>query len=74
MNTTVEKWFALSIVLTAPLLYVIAILIINIAYPAIEGSLGAVDAEILLVIASHSMGSACFEAQIYKLFDLGRYI
>ncbi|CAH0208349.1 MFS transporter [Chryseobacterium sp. Bi04] len=60
MKTTVNKWFALIIVLTAPLLYVIDIFIINIAIPTIKTSLHATDGEIQLVIASYLLGSACF--------------
>ncbi|PUV24044.1 MFS transporter [Sphingobacterium athyrii] len=57
---TVNKWFALCVVLTAPLLYVIDIFIINIAIPTIKTSLNASDGEIQLVIASYLLGSACF--------------
>ncbi|WP_293943974.1 MULTISPECIES: MFS transporter [unclassified Sphingobacterium] len=57
---TVNKWFALCVVLTAPLLYVIDIFIINIAIPTIKTNLHASDGEIQLVIASYLLGSACF--------------
>lgn len=57
---TVDKWFALCVVLTAPLLYVIDIFIINIAIPTIKTSLNASAGEIQLVIASYLLGSACF--------------
>ncbi|WP_077433884.1 MFS transporter [Sphingobacterium sp. CZ-UAM] len=57
---TVNKWFALCVVLTAPLLYVIDIFIINIAIPTIKTNLQATDGEIQLVIASYLLGSACF--------------
>lgn len=60
MKTTVNKWFALAIVLTAPLLYVIDIFIINIAIPTIKKELHASDGEIQLVIAAYLLGSACF--------------
>ncbi|WP_343559988.1 MFS transporter [Sphingobacterium sp.] len=60
MKTTVNKWLALLIVLTAPLLYVIDIFIINIAIPTIKTNLHASDGEIQLVIASYLLGSACF--------------
>lgn len=60
MGTTIHKWYALLIVLTAPLLYVIDIFIINIAIPTIKGSLHASNGEIQLVIASYLLGSACF--------------
>ncbi|GEM_PF-2388283 len=38
---TVNKWFALCVVLTAPLLYGIDIFIINIAIPTIKRNLPA---------------------------------
>ena len=57
---TVNKWLALCVVLTAPLLYVIDIFIINIAIPTIKTNLYASDGEIQLVIASYLLGSACF--------------
>ncbi len=60
MNATVNKWSALLVVLTAPLLYVIDIFIINIAIPTIKTNLNASDGEIQLVIASYLLGSACF--------------
>lgn len=60
MNLTTNKWFALAIVLTAPLLYVIDIFIINMAIPTIKISLNASDGEIQLVVASYLIGSACF--------------
>lgn len=60
MKATINKWFALFVVLTAPLLYVIDIFIINIAIPTIKSNLHASDGEIQLVIASYLLGSACF--------------
>ena len=60
MTTTINKWFALTIVLTAPLLYVIDIFIINITIPTIQQSLNATDSEIQLVISSYLLGSASF--------------
>ena len=60
MTTTINKWYALLIVLTAPLLYVIDIFIINIAIPTIKTSLNASNGEIQLVIAAYLLGSACF--------------
>lgn len=60
MKTTVNKWLALAIVLTAPLLYVIDIFIINIAIPTIKQDLRANDGEVQLVIAAYLLGSACF--------------
>ncbi|MFB6456747.1 MFS transporter [Chitinophaga sp. Hz27] len=58
--TTINKWYALLIILTAPLLYVIDIFIINIAIPTIKSSLHATDGEVQLVIAAYLLGSACF--------------
>ncbi|RBL92044.1 MFS transporter [Chitinophaga flava] len=59
-SSTINKWYALLIVLTAPLLYVIDIFIINIAIPTIKSSLHATDGEVQLVIAAYLLGSACF--------------
>lgn len=59
-TSTINRWYALLIVLTAPLLYVIDIFIINIAIPVIKGSLHATDGEVQLVIAAYLLGSACF--------------
>lgn len=60
MTTTINKWFALTIVLTAPLLYVIDIFIINITIPTIQQNLNATDSEMQLVISSYLLGSASF--------------
>ncbi|RNL90641.1 MFS transporter [Sinomicrobium pectinilyticum] len=51
---------ALAVVLTAPLLYVIDIFIINMAIPAIQTGLSASDGETQLVIAGYLLGSAAF--------------
>lgn len=51
---------ALAVILTAPLLYVIDIFIINMAIPAIKKELNTSDAAIQLVIAGYLLGSACF--------------
>ncbi|MBC9794770.1 MFS transporter [Sinomicrobium weinanense] len=51
---------ALAVVLTAPLLYVIDIFIINMSIPAIQKSLSASDGETQLVIAGYLLGSAAF--------------
>ncbi|MBC9915537.1 MFS transporter [Chitinophaga varians] len=59
-TSAVNRWYALLIVLTAPLLYVIDIFIINIAIPTIKNSLHATDGEVQLVIAAYLLGSACF--------------
>jgi EmrB/QacA subfamily drug resistance transporter len=55
-----SKWLALVIVLTAPMLYVIDIFIINMAIPAIKKGVNATDGEIQLVIAGYLLGSAAF--------------
>lgn len=55
-----SKWLALVIVLTAPMLYVIDIFIINMAIPAIKQGVRATDGEIQLVIAGYLLGSAAF--------------
>ncbi len=47
-------------ILTAPLLYVIDIFIINIAVPTIRQHLHATQGEMQLVIAGYLLGSACF--------------
>lgn len=60
MNYTTNKWLALIVLLTAPLLYVIDIFIINIAIPTMKTNLNANDGEIQLIIASYLLGSACF--------------
>ena len=55
-----SNWFALIIVLTAPLLYVVDIFIINMAIPAIKKGVHATDGEVQLVIAGYLLGSATF--------------
>lgn len=57
-NATSNKWFALTIVLTAPLLYVIDIFIINMAIPGIQQGVHATNGEMQLVIAGYLLGSA----------------
>jgi EmrB/QacA subfamily drug resistance transporter len=59
-RTCKPKAIALAVILTAPLLYVIDIFIINMAIPAIKKGLNASDAAIQLVIAGYLLGSACF--------------
>jgi len=59
-NKNETKWLALVVILSAPLLYVIDIFIINMAIPTIKISLGATDGEIQLVVAGYLLGSACF--------------
>lgn len=55
-----SRWLLLLVILTAPLLYVIDIFIINIAIPTIKSTLGGTQAEMQLVIAGYLLGSACF--------------
>jgi len=55
-----SRWFALIIVLTAPLLYVIDIFIINMAISDIQKGVHATNGEVQLVIAGYLLGSASF--------------
>ena len=55
-----SKWLVLLVILTAPLLYVIDIFIINMAIPIIKSNLNATESEVQLVIAGYLLGSACF--------------
>src|ERR1700743_249104 len=60
MNGKNNKWLELAIVLTAPLLSVIDVFIVNIAVPAIKRGVHATDAEIQLVIVGYLLGYAAF--------------
>ena len=53
-----SKWFALLLVLTAPLLSVIDVFIINVAIPAIKKGIHASEAELQLVIALYLLAYA----------------
>ena len=55
-----SRWFALLIVLSAPLLSVIDVFIINIAIPAIREGVHASEGEVQLVIAGYLLGYASF--------------
>src|SRR5580658_2932825 len=55
-----NKWLALAIVLTAPLLSIIDVFIINVAIPAIKKGIHGTDAEVQLVIAGYLLGYAAF--------------
>ena len=55
-----NKWLELAIVLSAPLLSVIDVFIINVAIPAIKKGVHATDAEVQLVIAGYLLGYAAF--------------
>lgn len=60
MKPTKNKWLELIIVLSAPLLSVIDVFIVNVAIPAIKKGVHANDAEIQLVIAAYLLGYAAF--------------
>lgn len=60
MKVVRNKWLELAIVLSAPLLSVIDVFIINVAIPAIKKGVHADDAEIQLVIAGYLLGYAAF--------------
>ena len=60
MKEIKNKWLELVIVLSAPLLSVIDVFIINIAIPAIKKGVHATDAEVQLVIAGYLLGYAAF--------------
>lgn len=60
LNKNHSKWLVLLVILTAPLLYVIDIFIINMAIPIIKSQLVATQGEVQLIIAGYLLGSACF--------------
>ncbi|MEI9921666.1 MAG: MFS transporter [Bacteroidota bacterium] len=60
MTQSRNKWLELAIVLSAPLLSVIDVFIINVAIPAIKKGVHASDAEVQLVIAGYLLGYAAF--------------
>lgn len=60
MKPVQNKWLELAIVLSAPLLSVIDVFIINIAIPSIKKGIHATDAEVQLVIAGYLLGYAAF--------------
>ncbi|MBV8325135.1 MFS transporter [Chryseobacterium sp.] len=60
MKTTKNKWLELIIVLSAPLLSVIDVFIINIAIPTIKKGIHATDGEMQFVIAGYLLGYAAF--------------
>jgi EmrB/QacA subfamily drug resistance transporter len=60
MNKITNKWLQLAIVLSAPLLAVIDVFIINVAIPAIKKGVNASDAQIQLVIAGYLLGYSAF--------------
>lgn len=60
MSKSISPWLALIIVLTAPLLSVIDVFIVNVAIPSIQGNIHATDAQVQLVIAAYLLGYAAF--------------
>lgn len=60
MQPQKSKWIALLIVLTAPLLSVIDVFIVNVAIPSIKKGVHATDGEVQLVIAGYLLGYAIF--------------
>ncbi|MTH15841.1 MFS transporter [Flavobacterium sp. LC2016-01] len=60
MKQNTNRWLALLIVLTAPLLSVIDVFIINVAIPAIKKGVQASEAQVQLVIAGYLLGYAAF--------------
>jgi EmrB/QacA subfamily drug resistance transporter len=60
MNKSISPWLALIIVLTAPLLSVIDVFIINVAIPSIKAGVHATDGQVQLVIAAYLLGYAAF--------------
>lgn len=73
MNNAYSRWLVLCVILTAPLLYVIDIFIINMAIPVIKLKLNASQSDVQLVIAGYLLGSACFLIPAARAGDfLGR--
>ena len=60
VNKQPSNWIALLVVLTAPLLSVIDVFIINVAIPAIQRGVQATDGQVQLVIAGYLLGYASF--------------
>lgn len=61
MTITNSKWFALTILMAAPLLSVLDVFIINVAIPSIKRGIHAKDGEVQLVIALYLLGYASFQ-------------
>lgn len=73
MTITNSKWFALSILLAAPLLSVLDVFIINVAIPSIKRGIHAKDGEVQLIIALYLLGYASFQITSGRAGDyLGR--
>jgi EmrB/QacA subfamily drug resistance transporter len=60
MSQNNNRWLSLVILLSAPLLSVIDVFIINVAIPSIRKGVHATDAETQLVIAGYLLGYAVF--------------
>src|SRR5277367_5129486 len=60
MTKNKNRWFSLIVLLSAPLLSVIDVFIINMAIPSIKKGIVATDAELQLVIAGYLLGFAGF--------------
>jgi EmrB/QacA subfamily drug resistance transporter len=56
-----KRWFQHLILLSAPLLTVIDVFIVNVAIPSIKKGLGATNGEIQLIIAMYLLGYASFQ-------------
>ena len=55
-----RKWLSLAIILSAPLISVIDVFIVNVALPTIQHSLHASDSQLQLTIAGYLLGYASF--------------
>lgn len=70
MEHTFNKWLQHSILLTAPLLAVIDVFIVNIAIPSIKQSLDTSNGEVELIIAFYLLGFASFQITGSRAGDL----
>ncbi|MEI6950467.1 MFS transporter [Paraflavisolibacter sp. H34] len=70
MNHSANKWLQHGILLTAPLLTVIDVFIVNIALPSIKESLRASDSAAELIIASYLLGYASFQVTGSRAGDI----
>jgi MFS family permease len=60
MTPPTNKWFALALILTAPLLTIVDVYIINMAIPAIKNQYQTVDSLTELVISAYLVGYCVF--------------
>ncbi|RAJ06849.1 EmrB/QacA subfamily drug resistance transporter [Chitinophaga skermanii] len=65
-----NRWLQHVILLTAPLLTVIDVFIVNIAVPSIKQSLQATDSEAELIIAAYLLGYASFQVTGSRAGDI----